>query len=62
VQTSVWNSAELVQTLIRLGAEGAGEVQARAHELLDRGCKSNPELMLIGLIQIEVSTFSYANA
>ncbi|GAA5970047.1 hypothetical protein JCM3765_004764 [Sporobolomyces pararoseus] len=53
VQTSVWNCAELVQTLIRLGAEGAGEVQARAHELLDRGCKSNPELVLIGLVQIE---------
>lgn len=55
VQTSVWNCAELVQTLVRLGAEGAGEVQARAHELLDRGCKSNPELILIGLVQIEVS-------
>lgn len=53
VQSSAWNCAELVKTLIRLGAEGGGEVQARAHELLDRGCKSNPELMLIGLIQIE---------
>ncbi|GAA6061543.1 hypothetical protein JCM10212_002750 [Sporobolomyces blumeae] len=56
VQSSVWNCAELVQTLIRLGAaeSGAGgEVQARAHELLDRGCKANPELMLIGLISIE---------
>ncbi|GAA5929761.1 CCR4-NOT core subunit CDC39 [Sporobolomyces koalae] len=53
VQASVWNCAELVRTLIRLGAEGSGEAQARAHELLDRGCKSNPELMLIGLMQIE---------
>jgi len=58
VQSSAWNCAELVKTLIRLGAEGGGEVQARAHELLDRGCKSNPELMLIGLIQIEVSRYS----
>ncbi|GAA5963421.1 hypothetical protein JCM21900_000443, partial [Sporobolomyces salmonicolor] len=56
VQSSVWNCAELVRTLVRLGAEAGqatAEVQARAHELLDRGCKSNPELVLVGLVQIE---------
>lgn len=55
-QGSVWNCRELVATLVRLSeAQGSGqELAARVHEVLERGCKSNPELVLIALVQIEV--------
>ncbi|GAA6009388.1 hypothetical protein JCM10207_003757 [Rhodosporidiobolus poonsookiae] len=59
VQNSPWNAFELVKTLVRLSGEatmqGAGnpELAARVHELLDRGCKTNPELVMVGLVQIE---------
>lgn len=59
VQNSPWNAFELIKTLVNLGGEGIqgganGEVAARVHELLDRGCKANPELVLIALTQVEV--------
>ena len=57
VQTSPWNCLEFVSTLIRLNGNewgpGNQEIANRVHDLLDRGCKSNPELILIALIQIE---------
>ncbi|GAA5967764.1 hypothetical protein JCM8115_006439 [Rhodotorula mucilaginosa] len=58
VQNSPWNAFELIKTLVNLGGEGIqgganGEVAARVHELLDRGCKANPELVLIALTQVE---------
>ncbi|GAA5866964.1 hypothetical protein JCM3774_003736 [Rhodotorula dairenensis] len=58
VQNSPWNAFELSKTLVYLGGEGIqgganGEVAARVHELLDRGCKMNPELVLIALTQVE---------
>ncbi|GAA6025465.1 hypothetical protein JCM8202_003622 [Rhodotorula sphaerocarpa] len=58
VQNSPWNAFELVRTLVSLGGEAIqagpnGEVAARVHELLDRGCKTNPELVLVALTQVE---------
>ncbi|GAA5988666.1 hypothetical protein JCM10908_003667 [Rhodotorula pacifica] len=59
VQNSPWNALELIKTLVNLGGDGSnggganGEVAARVHELLDRGCKMNPELVLIALTQVE---------
>ncbi|GAA6057943.1 hypothetical protein JCM3770_004447 [Rhodotorula araucariae] len=55
VQTSAWNTQELTTALVRLSGavEGAGDVAARVHDLLDRGCKTNPELVLVALTQIE---------
>lgn len=57
VQSSPWNCQELIATLIRLAEpqNGAGpELASRVHDTLDRACKSNPELVLIALVQIEV--------
>ncbi|GAA6042737.1 hypothetical protein JCM8097_005557 [Rhodosporidiobolus ruineniae] len=59
VQSAPWNALELTKTLVRLSGEattaGASnqELAARVHDLLDRGCKANPELVLIALVQIE---------
>lgn len=55
-QGSVWNCREVTATLVRLSeAQGSGqELAGRVHEVLERGCKSNPELVLIALVQIEV--------
>ncbi|KAM0747379.1 Not1-domain-containing protein [Meredithblackwellia eburnea MCA 4105] len=52
-QGSVWNSKELVATLIRLSEANLQELTNKVHDVLDKGCKSNPELILIALIQIE---------
>jgi len=55
VQASCWNAQELTAALVRLsGAVEGGEVAARVHDLIDRGCKTNPELVLVALTQIEV--------
>ncbi|GAA5831623.1 hypothetical protein JCM11251_000773 [Rhodosporidiobolus azoricus] len=59
VQNSPWNAFEVTKTLVRLSGEATatqgigGELGARVHELLDRGCKGNPELVLVALVQIE---------
>ncbi|KDE03641.1 hypothetical protein MVLG_05891 [Microbotryum lychnidis-dioicae p1A1 Lamole] len=57
VQSSPWNCKELVATLIRLSEHVPGatneDLTPRVHDLLDRGCKTNPELVLIALTQIE---------
>ncbi|KPV72766.1 uncharacterized protein RHOBADRAFT_38864 [Rhodotorula graminis WP1] len=54
VQGSCWNAQELTAALVRLsGAVEGGEVAARVHDLIDRGCKTNPELVLVALTQIE---------
>lgn len=57
VQGSVWNCRELTATLVRLGEVQAngGELASHVHDLLDKGCKSNPELILIALVSLEVS-------
>ncbi|GAA6007108.1 uncharacterized protein JCM10292_004118 [Rhodotorula paludigena] len=49
---SACNTLEFAQTLVRM-AHGQGELAPRVHELLDRGCKTNPELVLVALTQIE---------
>lgn len=55
VQGSTWNCRELIATLIRLSEAGVGtDLSARVEELLDRACKTNPELVLIALVAIEV--------
>lgn len=55
-QSAVWNCQELIATLVRLSESSGGvETTARVQELLDRACKSNPELVLVALVQIEVS-------
>ncbi|KAK4700026.1 CCR4-NOT transcription complex subunit 1, partial [Phenoliferia sp. Uapishka_3] len=54
VQGSVWNCRELVGTLVRLSEANPAELATRVHEVLDRGCKTNPELVLIALVQVEV--------
>ena len=57
-QGTTWNCRELVATLVRLGESNGGvELTSRVHDLLDRACKSNPELVLIALVQIEVFLF-----
>ncbi|GAA5875884.1 hypothetical protein JCM8547_001694 [Rhodosporidiobolus lusitaniae] len=61
VQSSPWNAVELTKTLVRLSGEATGgsmgaaggELAARVHELLDRGCKVNPELVVVGCVQVE---------
>lgn len=56
VQNSPWNAQEITTTLVRLGGDASNaELTGRVHELLDRGCKSNPELVLVALTQVEVS-------
>lgn len=64
VQGSCWNAQELTTALVRLsGANEGGEVAARVHDLLDRGCKINPELVLVALTQVEVrlSLFAFSS-
>ena len=57
-QGTTWNCRELVATLVRLGESNGGmELTSRVHDMLDRACKSNPELVLIALVQIEVISF-----
>ncbi|BGP66545.1 CCR4-NOT core subunit cdc39 [Rhodotorula toruloides] len=54
VQNSPWNAQEVTTTLVRLGGDASNaELAGRVHELLDRGCKSNPELVLVALTQVE---------
>ncbi|KAM0787180.1 hypothetical protein ACM66B_006427 [Microbotryomycetes sp. NB124-2] len=54
VMGSSWNCVELVHTLVKLGDGQVGdEASNRAHDLLDRGCKSNPELVYAALVQAE---------
>jgi CCR4-NOT transcription complex subunit 1 len=55
VQGSTWNCRELIATLIHLSEAGVGtDLSGRVEELLDRACKTNPELILIALVAIEV--------
>ncbi|GJN94007.1 hypothetical protein Rhopal_007070-T1 [Rhodotorula paludigena] len=51
-QASAWDALELAQTSVRMVNE-QGELAPRVHELLDRGCNTNPELVLVALTQIE---------
>ncbi|KAI5474877.1 CCR4-NOT transcription complex subunit 1 [Pseudohyphozyma bogoriensis] len=53
VQGLLWNVRDLVGALIRLSSAGGGELQARVLDLLERACKSHPDLVLIALIQVE---------
>ncbi|BGP21039.1 hypothetical protein JCM10213_002926 [Rhodosporidiobolus nylandii] len=56
---SAWNALPLVGTLLRLSAAaegaagGTSETAKRVHELIDRGCKSAPELVLLGAVVVE---------
>lgn len=56
-QGSPWNCLELTATLIRLSESqpSGSELASRVHELLERGCNTSPELIMIALIRIEVS-------
>ncbi|KAK4047270.1 CCR4-NOT core subunit cdc39 [Microbotryomycetes sp. JL221] len=55
VLDSSWNCIDLVLTLVKIGeAPGGDEAAARAHEVLDRGCKTNPELVFVSLVQSDV--------
>ncbi|KAK4047791.1 CCR4-NOT core subunit cdc39 [Microbotryomycetes sp. JL201] len=54
VWNSSWNCVELVHTLVKIGDGQAGdEASTRAHELIERGCKTNPELVFAALVQTE---------
>ncbi|KAH8917964.1 Not1-domain-containing protein, partial [Atractiella rhizophila] len=58
VQNSSWNCLELMEVLIKLGdLERPGsfgeEGRYKAKETLERACRSNPELVLIALVQLE---------
>lgn len=66
-ETSQWNVLELVVTIARLLGAGEGqgaaagdevaqrEVREKATEVMERACKSNPELVMMALIRVEVS-------
>lgn len=61
-QGSVWNCRELVATLVRLSEANPAELATRVHDVLERGCKSNPELVLIALVQVEVRPLSLSSS
>lgn len=55
VVNSPWNCKELVGVLVKMGSD-VGELGGRVRELLERAVKSSPELVLIALVQLEVSS------
>lgn len=54
VISSTWNCLELILGLVELERRGVRGVE----EVLEKAAKGSPELLLIGLVQVEVSFFS----
>ena len=57
LQTQVWNSFDLVDTLIRLSDSAPGpdgSLSPRVRDVLDRAGKTSPDLLLVGLMMIKV--------
>ncbi|KAJ1307774.1 hypothetical protein OPQ81_001861 [Rhizoctonia solani] len=52
VQSHTWNELMLIETLTRLGDEGAPEVQAYVREMMDKAVKISAELVYMGLLQV----------
>lgn len=55
-QASIWNCRDLTSTLMRLSAiqSSSMDISDRARDALEVGCKDNPELVLLALVQMEV--------
>lgn len=56
-QASIWNCRDLTSTLMRLSSvqSSSTDISDRARDALEVGCKDNPELILLALVQMEVS-------
>ncbi|KAE8198560.1 hypothetical protein CF336_g141 [Tilletia laevis] len=52
VQTSSWNSLDLIQTLAQIAGIEDGQVRMAVSDLLGKAVKASPECLLMGLVQI----------